>query len=129
MPVTDEFINTTIGKRSTFEGKFAVKGSLRIDGRFEGEALEVEKIHIGVKGKVRTDIIASSVIVEGIVIGNIIASSRILLLPTSKILGDIKTPELIIQNGVILEGRCNISHRENMNSRQFIEDLYNQKEI
>ena len=129
MPATDEFINTTIGERSTFEGKFAVKGSLRIDGRFEGEALEVEKIHIGVKGKVRTDIIASSVIVEGIVIGNIIASSRILLLPTSKILGDIKTPELIIQNGVILEGRCNISHRENVNSRQFIEDLYKQKEI
>ena len=31
--------NTTIGEESFFEGRFAIRGSLRIDGRFEGQAL------------------------------------------------------------------------------------------
>jgi cytoskeletal protein CcmA (bactofilin family) len=64
------------------------------------------------------------VIVEGIVAGNITARNRVMLLPTSKILGDIKTPELIIQNGVILEGRCMISNDLKHSAKDLIELEY-----
>ncbi len=121
-----EETNSTIGARSQFEGRFAVKGSLRIDGKFEGEALIVDKVFIGPKGKVKTNIKASSVVVEGILIGNIQATNRVLLLPTSRILGDIQTPELIIQNGTILEGRCTISHDSNQDAEELIDSLYEQ---
>lgn len=117
--------NSTIGESSFFEGRFAVKGSLKIDGRFEGETLLVDQLQIGVKGKVKTAISATSVVVEGTVIGNITAARRILLLSTARVLGDIKTPELIIQDGVVLEGRCTISHVRIENTKQYIEDLYN----
>jgi len=63
-------------------------------------------------------------VVEGLVIGNIKASTRVMLLPTARILGDIRTPELIIQNGVILEGRCIISNDLNQSARTLIENLY-----
>jgi cytoskeletal protein CcmA (bactofilin family) len=121
-------INSTIGENSYFEGRFAVKGSLKIDGRFEGETLLVDQLQIGAKAKVKTDISATSVVVEGIVIGNISASRRILLLSTARVLGDLKTPELIIQDGVVLEGRCTISHFKIENTRQYIEDLYSRRE-
>ncbi len=121
-------INSTIGENSYFEGRFAVKGSLKIDGRFEGETLLVDQLQIGAKAKVKTDISATSVVVEGIVIGNISASRRILLLSTARVLGDLKTPELIIQDGVVLEGRCTISHFKIDNTRQYIEDLYSRHE-
>jgi len=119
-----EEANSTIGPNSNFKGRFAVKGSLRIDGKFEGETLIVDKVFIGPKGKVKTNIRASHVVVEGILIGNIDATSRVLLLPTCKILGDIKTPELIIQAGTILKGRCTISHDSDHDAKELIDSLY-----
>ena len=67
-------------------------------------------------------------VVEGIVMGNITATARILLLPTARVLGDIKTPELIIQDGVVLQGRCTISHFQIDNTQQYIEELYRRDE-
>lgn len=117
-------VNSTIGENSFFEGRFAVNGNLRIDGKFEGKTLNVDQLEIGPKAKVRTEIFASSVIVKGIVIGNINASRRILLLSTARVLGDIRTPELIIQDGVILEGKCTISHAKIENTKEYLEMLY-----
>ena len=118
-------VNSTIGEDSFFEGRYAIKGSLRIDGKFEGESLLVEQLMVGATGRVKTNIIATSVVVEGIVIGNISASRRILLLSTARVLGDIKTPELIIQDGVVLEGNCTISHIQISNTKTYVESLYN----
>ena len=120
--------NSEIGKNSFFEGRFAVKGSLKIDGKFEGETLLVDQLQIGGNAKVKTNISATSVVVEGVVVGNISASRRILLLATARVLGNIKTPELIIQDGVVLEGRCTISHFKIDNTKQYIADLYERRE-
>lgn len=117
-----------IGEKSSFEGKFAIKGNLRIDGKFEGTCLQVEHLQVGAKGRVKTDITATSIVVEGIVIGNLTASARILLLSTARVLGNIKTPELIIQEGVVLKGACTISHFEIENTKTYIESLYGRKE-
>ena len=120
--------NSTIGENSYFGGRFLVKGNMRIDGAFEGKVLLVDQLQVGPKARVKTHINATSVVVEGIVIGNISAARRILLLSTARVLGDIKTPELIIQDGVVLEGRCTISHVQIDNTRAYIESLYERKQ-
>ena len=119
-----EITNSIIGEKSFFEGRFMVKGALRVDGKFEGDALEVDQLFIGQTGRIKTNINAVNVVVEGLVIENIKASTRVMLLPTARILGDIRTPELIIQNGVILEGRCIISNDLKQSARTLIENLY-----
>lgn len=116
--------NNLIGEKSYFTGKFHINGSLRIDGRFEGKYLKADQLYIGTSGKLKTDVEAVSVIVEGMIVGNITATSRVLLMPTARILGDIKTPELIIQNGVILEGRCTISNDLKSSAKSLIEQEY-----
>ncbi|MBN1698379.1 MAG: polymer-forming cytoskeletal protein [Spirochaetales bacterium] len=117
-------VNSVIGENSVFEGRYSIKGNLRIDGQFEGESLFVDQLTVGAKGRVKTDIIATSVVIEGIVVGNISASRRILLLSSARVLGNIETPELIIQEGVILEGRCTISRMQIKNTKEYIESLY-----
>ncbi|HOU83644.1 MAG TPA: polymer-forming cytoskeletal protein [Spirochaetota bacterium] len=124
-----DVVNNLIGENSYFTGKFNINGSLRIDGRFEGKSLQAEQLYIGPNGKMKTNIEAVSVIVEGLVVGNISASGRVMLMPTAKILGDIKTPELIIQNGVILEGRCTISNDLKVSSKDLIDAEYNKNRI
>ncbi len=119
--------NSAIGEDSFLEGRFLVKGNMRIDGTFEGKALQVDQLQIGAKAKVKTNINATSVVIEGLVIGNISATRRILLLSTARVLGELKTPELIIQDGVILEGRCTISHVRIDDTRAYIESLYERK--
>ena len=119
--------NSTIGEDSFLEGRFLVMGNMRIDGTFEGKALQVDQLQIGAKAKVKTNINATSVVIEGLVIGNISATRRILLLSTARVLGELKTPELIIQDGVILEGRCTISHVRIDDTRAYIESLYERK--
>ena len=130
MPVVSkgEITNSIISEKSFFEGRFMVKGALRVDGKFEGEALEVDQLFVGPTGRIKTNINAINVVIEGLVIGNIKASTRVMLLPTARILGDIRTPELIIQNGVILEGRCIISNDLNQSARILIENLYSSTE-
>ena len=121
--------NSAIGEDSFLEGRFLVKGNMRIDGTFEGKALQVDQLQIGAKAKVKTNINATSVVIEGLVIGNISATRRILLLSTARVLGELKTPELIIQDGVILEGRCTISHVRIDDTRAYIESLYERKGV
>jgi cytoskeletal protein CcmA (bactofilin family) len=120
--------DTLIGAGSFFEGMLAVKGNLKIDGKFEGKSLVVDQLQVGQRGRVRTSIEAASVVVEGMVIGNISATRRILLLSTARVLGDLRTPELIIQDGVILEGKCTISHVQMENARSYLESLYSSEE-
>jgi cytoskeletal protein CcmA (bactofilin family) len=124
----DGGVNTLIGEKSFFEGRFMVKGSLQIDGKFEGQMLDVDHLKIGPKGKVKSDIYSSTVVIEGMVIGNIEAKNRVFLMPTAKIYGNIRTPELIIQNGVILEGNCHISKDLKTGVKDLLEKLYIEKD-
>lgn len=127
--VGGDIASNLIGENSYFSGRFLINGSLRIDGRFEGKYLQADQLYIGPTGKIKTNINAVSVIIEGLVIGNINASNRVLLMPTAKIYGDIKTPELIIQNGVILEGRCTISNDLKSSAKDLIESDYEKNKI
>jgi len=121
--------NSRIGENSYFSGRFFINGELKIDGKFEGKALQAEKLFVGPTGRIKTNITASIVHVEGVVIGNIIARNRVMLMPTARILGDITTPELYINKGVILEGRCLISNDMRNNAREFIDAEYDRDNL
>jgi len=129
MKGSGDIASNVIGENSYFTGTFIINGSLRIDGRFEGKYLQADQLYIGRAGKIKTNINAVSLIVEGLIIGNINATSRVLLMPTAKIYGDIKTPELIIQNGVILEGRCTISNDLKSSAKDLISVEYEKNKI
>jgi cytoskeletal protein CcmA (bactofilin family) len=116
--------NTMIGEGSRFEGRCAVHGNLRIDGRFVGPALQVDQLYVGEAGRVKTDIVANVVVVEGVVVGNISATNRVLLLPSARVLGDLLTPELVLQDGAMLDGNCSVGQLHGEDARRLIRDLW-----
>jgi len=124
MALRGDHINSIIGEGSVFEGKFYIQGSLEISGKFEGEIKTEGQIVIGKTGKVKTNIIARKVIVGGTLIGNIKATDEVVLLDTGRILGDVSTPILNIQKGVVVQGKINITGGQKKETKKIIEESF-----
>jgi cytoskeletal protein CcmA (bactofilin family) len=102
-------LNSLIGEGSEFRGEFKVKDLIRIDGYFKGHLVTEGKVLVGKSGVVETDIKAGIVVVGGEVHGSIHALERVTLLSTCKLYGDVVTKSLIVEEGVVFEGRCTIN--------------------
>jgi cytoskeletal protein CcmA (bactofilin family) len=96
--------NCVIGENSVFEGRFYVSGSILIEGKFEGEIKTEDQVTVGPTGKVKTDIHARRVTIGGTLIGNINATEEVHLLENGKVLGNISTPKINVEQGVVVQG-------------------------
>ncbi len=106
-----EPINSLIGEGAIFNGDFSVPGSIRIDGRFLGSVQSNTKVIVGENGYVKTNVQAKFVVVGGQVDGDIYASDSVHLMKTAKFYGNIISSHLIMDPGVIFEGRAQIRNR------------------
>jgi len=103
--VTGE-INTLLGRGAEFEGKLTFEGTVRIDGRLRGEIFTDDILVIGEGADVQAEIQVGVVIVEGSVNGDIRAKRAVELHAPARVRGNIVTPSLFIDKGVIFEGNC-----------------------
>ena len=104
-PIQGE-INTLLGKGSSFEGKLIFEGTVRIDGTLSGEIFSDDVLVVGEGAKVMAKIEVGVLIVEGYVEGNIRASRAVELHAPARVRGNLETPSLFIDKGVIFEGNC-----------------------
>ncbi len=98
-------ITTLLGRGAQFEGKLTFEGTVRIDGRFKGEVFTDDVLVIGEGAHVEAEIDVGEVIVQGTVVGNIKAKRSIEIHAPGRVKGDLHTPALQIDKGVIFEGR------------------------
>lgn len=98
-------INTLLGRGSEFEGKLTFEGTVRIDGRLKGEVFSDDILVIGEGAHVEAEIDIGEIIIQGTVVGNIRAKRGIEIHAPGRVKGDLTTPELQIDKGVIFEGR------------------------
>ena len=99
-------INTLLGRGSEFEGKLTFEGTVRIDGTLRGEVFSDDVLIVGEGARVEAEIDVGEIIVQGAVVGNIRAKRSIEILTPGRVKGDLTTPNLQIDMGVIFEGRC-----------------------
>jgi cytoskeletal protein CcmA (bactofilin family) len=108
--VTDDaFINSIIGEGTRFKGEFDLNGLLRIDGDFTGVIRTKGKVLIGKNGRAECTLNAGTVVIGGVMRGEIISTEKVVILSTGLVLGNITTPRLIIEEGVIFNGSCKIT--------------------
>ena len=119
-----ESLNSVIGPGSIFEGKFYISGSLRIDGKFQGEIKTEDELVVGETGKVKTNIKARSVVIAGTMIGNIQATEEVRLEKNGKLLGDVETPILYLTPGVIAKGMMTITGGQKKDVEKLIEESF-----
>ena len=98
-------INTLLGKGTTFEGKLTFEGTVRVDGKLKGEVFSDDVLIIGEGAYVEAEIDIGEVIIQGTVVGNVRAKRAIEIHAPGRVKGDLHTPSLQVDKGVVFEGR------------------------
>lgn len=105
-------INTIIGNNSKVEGLLEASDPTRVDGLVQGKILSQSSVIVGEHGVVKGDIIAIEILVAGTVYGNLKAEQRIELTETGRVLGDLVTKTLVIDEGASFKGNCTMEVME-----------------
>jgi cytoskeletal protein CcmA (bactofilin family) len=98
-------IRTLLGEGSDFEGKLTFEGAVRINGKFKGEIFSDDVLIIGEGAHVEAEIDIGEIIIQGTLVGNVRAKRAIEINKPGRVKGDLTTPSLQIERGVIFEGR------------------------
>ena len=99
----------SIGKAVKVNGQIKSQEDLYVDGDVEGTVELIQhKLTIGPNGKVHAAVKAREVVVLGSIQGNVEASDRIEIRKDAKLVGDIKTARIIIEDGAYFKGSIDI---------------------
>lgn len=97
---------STLSRNLVFEGKLKFSGTVTIDCEFHGSVATDDTLVVGRAGRVTAEIVAGSVEVAGKVRGNIKAKSNVKILSGGEVHGNIETPTIAMEEGVLFEGAC-----------------------
>jgi cytoskeletal protein CcmA (bactofilin family) len=92
-------------------GNLDLKGGAQIDGSVAGEISAEGELVIGESAQVKAAIQGEQVRVFGRVIGDIVCSERLELFSGARVTGNISSPRLIIHDGVIFDGSCQMEQQ------------------
>jgi cytoskeletal protein CcmA (bactofilin family) len=99
-------VTTLLGRGSEFEGKLSFEGTVRVDGKLSGEIFTEDTLIVGEGAEVNAEISVGSIIIEGTVHGNIHAKRSVEIHTPARVRGNISTPSLSIDKGVVFDGQC-----------------------
>ena len=105
-------IKAYLGEDTVFSGTLSFNGVVRIDGKMDGEVNTDDTLIVGENGVIEADIHAGTVICRGKIKGTIQASKRIEIHANSEVVGNISTPALLVENGAIFDGSCDMTGNE-----------------
>ena len=112
MEKNDAQIKAYMGEDTIFNGLLNYTGTVRIDGKFEGQVITEDTLIIGETGHLTGEISAGTIICLGYVEGTVMASQKIEIHSTSKVVGTIKTPGLHVEVGGVFDGTCDMTGKE-----------------
>ncbi|MCU0284760.1 MAG: polymer-forming cytoskeletal protein [Acidobacteria bacterium] len=99
-------VNGFIDKDTQINGEIRFRDSFRIDGKFSGKILSGHSLIIGETGEMEADIDVGHISINGRVKGNLKASELIEIFSQGRVIGQIVTPKLIIEEGAFFQGSC-----------------------
>lgn len=98
-----------VGHGTTLTGETEFHAMLRVDGHLIGTVTsEAGTLIVGTNGQVDANVSVAAAMVNGAVNGDIIASEKLQLGRTARVMGNIQSPRLIVEEGAILEGSCSM---------------------
>lgn len=105
-----------IDQGSEFSGKLSFKDTVRIDGRFEGEIKSENTLIVGETGVIDASITSETVVVSGEVNGDVEARTLLHLHKTACLNGNVKTRNLVVEEGAALNGQVDMSDARSRNA-------------
>jgi cytoskeletal protein CcmA (bactofilin family) len=113
-------ITAFLGKGTEFKGVLSFEGTIRIDGKVEGEIISKDTLIAGDGAYLQGEISVGVLISSGKTAGNIIASQKVHLVAPGNIQGSIKTPKLIIEEGVTFDGKCEMAAEKKASEQKVV---------
>jgi cytoskeletal protein CcmA (bactofilin family) len=98
-------LNALLGRGSEFEGKLTFEGTVRIDGKFTGSIVTNDVLVVGEGAKLSAEIACGTIIIHGEINGNIKARNTVEMHHPAKVRGNVETPVLMVEKGVMFEGQ------------------------
>lgn len=119
-------ITTILGPGCVVTGDFTVNQSARIDGEIQGDVYVAGTLIMGAGARIDGNIEAGEAIIGGDVVGNIMAQNKVELTVTAKVIGDITTNVIVIDENAIFQGRCDMNQdaprRKNPAAKKAVKD-------
>ena len=112
----DTKITTIIGNGAECNGDFNAEGSVRIDGVINGNVTVTGVLIVGATGQINGDVTATSTVIGGEVYGNVNITEKTELISTARIIGNINTQLIVIDEHAIFQGNCNMN--QDVNSKR-----------
>ncbi|MCF6155645.1 MAG: polymer-forming cytoskeletal protein [Candidatus Brocadia sp.] len=92
------------------KGTIKFSSIMKIDGKFEGEMITDDgELVVGKTGSIKANVKVKNAIIEGHVDGNVIATEKVELRKLAQLIGDLKARTLVIEEGVVFVGNCNVN--------------------
>ncbi|MFN2267411.1 MAG: polymer-forming cytoskeletal protein [Desulfonatronovibrio sp.] len=102
-------INAFMGMGTSYQGRLVFKGTVRIDGEFEGEIESDGTLIVGNEARVKGTINVAQLVLSGNLEGNLIAQAKVVLYKQANINGKITTPVLVVEEGAIVKAEINMT--------------------
>lgn len=100
--------NTVIGPSILISGKLTGDEDLTIRGRVEGEVSLTRTLIVEPSGIVKANVAVKNAIISGVVVGNIAATESVELTQEGRMVGDIRSPRVIIVDGASFRGQIDM---------------------
>lgn len=97
-----------LDKGSRFEGKLHFDGHVRLNGEFKGDIRAEGTLIVGEGATLEAQISVDTLIASGSITGDVVARARVELHAPARVVGNITTPVLVIEEGSIFEGQCHM---------------------
>lgn len=107
--LVSEELNGFMDEGTEFLGELRFRNTFRIDGRLRGRVVSDNTLVVGESARVEADIDCGVVSIRGQVIGRVQGRQRIELLAGARVQGTLVAPKLVIEDGALFEGDCEMA--------------------
>lgn len=98
-----------IGQGTVIDGTVRAQSDLRISGTVKGTVQVAGRVVVTGEGVIEGEVIAANAHVDGKVEGTVTVEARLVLGGTAVIQGDIRTSKLVVEDGAVFTGKCDMS--------------------
>ena len=104
--IDDISINTILGRGTSLCGDIKVNGFVRVDGDIKGNLETDSNVIVGENSRVQGNVKSKSIIIGGIIIGNVFALDNVKILSGAVIIGDVISHKVQIEETAVIHGHC-----------------------
>jgi cytoskeletal protein CcmA (bactofilin family) len=103
---------THLSENTTINGEIHVDNDIRVAGKINGKLSTSGHLIVENSGDLEAELLVHSATIAGTIKGNITSEDKLILESKAVLNGNIKTKQLIIEEGAVFEGNCSMGHTQ-----------------